>query len=115
MMTVKPLETSVRDLAPDTLVYVIRGGWALAYRAEMLDDRANELYVANCTLREADDSDVTFTGLPRLWWLQLSADYIEATPELSPDTYRACAWLSTPEPEFRARYGLPVDKVQHPR
>lgn len=114
MITVRPLETSVRDLAPDTLVYVIREGWALAYRAEMLDDRANELYGADCTAPDAEDGATVFTA-SHVWWSQLSRDYVAATPELESATYHACAWLSVPEAEFRRRYGLPVDKVHHPR
>lgn len=114
MITVRPLETSVRDLAPDTLVYVVRGGWALAYRAEMLDDRANELYAANRTAPDADASAIVF-AISHVWWSQLSRNYVAATPELESATYHACAWLSLPESEFRRRYGLPVDKVHHPR
>ena len=91
MITVQPLETSVRELAPSTLVYVIRGGWALAYRAEMLDDRANELYVVSAWPESAPGAAIP--RLPHVWWYQLSADYVEATPELRPATYRACAGM----------------------
>lgn len=113
MMTVKPLETSVRDLAPDTLVYVIRDGWALAYRAEMLDDRANELYVADVLLPTACDSP---EPCPMCWTNSLSVTYLVGTSfTVMERAMWVCAAHTLREPEFRARYGRPVDKVQHPR
>lgn len=114
-MNVRPLETSVRDLAPATLVYVIRDGWALAYRAEMLDDRANELYVMDempgWTLRRAYPPSMS-----ACWADQLSDDYVlkSTVCDMARDAAQ-CAWRTEREHAFRTRYGLPVDKVQHPR
>lgn len=112
-MTMIPLEVPPSQLPKDQLVYVTAHGWALPYPAWMLDDRANVLYT--CDVRVVPDyTPGDMIALPREWYP--NARNIADVPMDTLVAYaKGCAAHLMLEPDWRRHFGIPVDRIEHPR
>lgn len=112
-MTMLPLEVPPSQLPKDRLVYVIAHGWALPYPAWMLDDRANVLYTCDVIV-VPDYTPGVGAKLPGCWYQ--NACNIVDVPMVELEAYAlGCLYHLMREADWRHLFGVPVDRIEHPR